>query len=164
VKILLSSLLVALCFCGCAGKDIRKPGESLGFYAVSGALKANTCGDVPSPWDFRIELRKEAAAARLYWAQGDLPISAALSLSREATFNAESSLVVRAATAKRAGCTLTRKDTVQVKLSEDETQFTGSLRYDFYAEPGSACDNVSSAGISGVPCGTQYDLQATVSK
>jgi hypothetical protein len=146
----------------CSGKDIRRPGESLGFYAVSGTLQANSCGDAPSPWTFRVELRKETTPTpKLYWAQGDLPISSPLGTDGKASFAAESVHVIRAATAKVAGCTVIRKDTVTLTLDPTGSKFTGALGYAFSPGEGSECEDLSAAGISALPCSVGYALEGT---
>ncbi len=146
----------------CSGKDIRRPGESLGFYAVTGTLQSNSCGEAPSPWAFRVELRKETTpSAKLYWSQGDMPISSALAADGKASFVAESSHVIRAATAKVAGCTVYRKDTVDLVLDATQTKFTGTLSYAYAAGDGSECEDLSAAGITTLPCSVAYALEAT---
>ncbi len=134
----------------------------MGFYAVTGTLQNNSCGDAPSPWAFRVELRKETTpSAKLYWSQGDMPVSSPLAADGKASFVAESSHVVRAATAKVAGCTVYRKDTVDLVLDPTQTKFAGSLSYTFAAGDGSECEDLSAAGIDSLPCSVSYTLDAT---
>jgi hypothetical protein len=150
---------VLLVLFACIGKDLKRPGDSLGFYAVNGTLTEDSCGDAPSPWSFRVELRKvDKPTPRLYWAQGDIPIGADLNADGKANFSAETSMVVRAPEAKKAGCTVLRADAVSLALAPDRTTFGGNLSYTFSAEQGSVCDNVQKAGISRVPCVVRYTL------
>jgi hypothetical protein len=156
---LIFSVLILL-LPACIGKDIKRPGESLGFFQVSGALREDTCGEAPSPWNFRVELRQDnAKTPRLYWAQGEVPIGADLTADGKAQFTAESSMVVSEKDAKKAGCIVVRSDAVNLALSADRTRFTGDLSYTYAAEPGSVCGNVTKAGIARVPCVTRYDLE-----
>jgi hypothetical protein len=147
-------------FClSCIGKDLRTPGESLGFYNVVGTLEANTCGEAPSPWTFRVELRREAT--RLYWAQGDMPIGAPLAGDGSAKFRAESRMSVSAPTKKSAGCTVVRQDTVDMQLKSTATaddSFVGTLVYEFAPEQGTECPNPNPAGVEVVPCTVRYAL------
>lgn len=147
---------------GCMGKNLREPGESLGFYSVAGTLHENSCGDAPTPWNFRVELRKEKAPeARLFWSQGDIPVGAALGADGKAAFTTESQHIVRAATQKDPGCAVTRKDSVALTLDPSNQKFTGTLRYGFTIEDGSTCGDLSAAGITQAPCSVNYDIQGT---
>jgi hypothetical protein len=150
---------VLLVLSACIGKDLKRPGASLGFYNVTGTLTEDSCGDAPSPWPFRVELRKvEGPSPRLYWAQGDVPIGADLGADGKASFSAESSMVVRAPEAKKSGCTVLRADAVALALAPGQEAFAGNLSYAFSAEQGSVCDNVQKAGITRVPCVVRYTL------
>jgi hypothetical protein len=156
----LGVLALSLSLVSCIGKDIRKPGESLGFFDVVGTLGANTCGEAPSPWTFRVELRKESVpSSRIHWAQGDLPVSATLASDGSATFQSGSSLVISPPSKKSAGCTVVRSDTVALKLAPNDLSFDGTLSYAFAADEGSECTNVSPAGIENTPCNITYTLR-----
>ena len=147
---------------GCMGKNIREPGESLGFYSVAGTLKGNSCGDAPTPWNFRVELRKESTpATRLFWSQGDIPVGAALSSDGKASFATESQHMIRVATSKDPGCVVTRKDSVALTLDATNQKFTGTLTYAYVIEDGSSCGDLTAAGIAQAPCSVNYDILGT---
>lgn len=146
----------------CMGKNLREPGESLGFFAVAGTLTTNSCGDAPTPWNFRVELRKETSpTTRLFWSQGDVPVGADLSAEGKASFTTENPHIVRAATSKDPGCVVTRKDTVTLTLDAASQKFVGTLSYAFAIDDASTCGDLSAAGITQAPCSVNYDIQGT---
>lgn len=157
-------LFLALSFAplGCMGKNLREPGETLGFYSVAGTLHGNTCGEAPTPWSFRVELRKEGVpTSRLFWSQGDIPVGAPLGADGKAQFTTESQHIVRAATQKDPGCAVLRKDAVALTLDPASTTFKGTLTYSFTIEDGSTCGDLSAAGITQAPCSVSYDIEGT---
>ncbi|MDB4942774.1 MAG: hypothetical protein JWP97_2308 [Labilithrix sp.] len=163
--------LAALGLASCTGTDPYRPGQSIGVFHVTAALKSSSCGATPNPWEFDVRLRHELS--RLYWVQGDRPISATVDAASHATLKATSTQTVREAAGKTAACAMQRDDVVDVTLSGVTTNptvdlapadaFLGTMSYHFTAVEGSSCDDqLSAAGgdFDALPCDIAYELKA----
>lgn len=149
----------------CLGKDPYNPGTSLGSFHVDGKLQANACGGsvgAPADWQFDVKLATDPHV--LYWVQGGLPVQGTLDAKSHARLESTSSQVVHDADSGARYCAIVRKDTIDITLSPDETQFTATLVYEFRAADGSACDDQMSASggpYATLPCTVGYALTGT---
>lgn len=162
----------ALLLAACMGTDKTKPGESIGVFHVTAALKSSSCGATPNPWEFDVRLRHELST--LYWVQGDQPISAPVDAASHATLRATTTQTVREATKTTAACAMQRDDVVDVILAGITTSptvdlapasaFLGTMTYHFAAVSGSSCDDQLTAvggDFDALPCDIAYELKAT---
>jgi len=161
---------------GCTGKDPYAPGETLGTFAVTGALVSTTCGATPNPWQFDVKLRHEDTT--IYWVQGGAPIAGIVDRTARAVLKASDVRTVREANArtKTAACTMAREDVVELALApvttpasttavdlSTATSFKGTLTYRFSVAPGSMCDDQlaeSGGDYAALPCEVKYEIGA----
>jgi hypothetical protein len=164
-----ASLLAAVLVASCIGKDAREPGTAIGTFAVTGTLKANSCGSAaPNPWTFSVKLSKDPGT--LYWDQGDYPVAGDLTASNTVTMTSTSTQSGGASSGSST-CTLQRVDKLSTALTPDPTlagsysSFTGTLEYDFSTPAGSGdCSSALAAnggGYATLPCSMTYALTAS---
>jgi hypothetical protein len=153
------------------GTDPYEPGTALGTFAVTGTLKANSCGagQAPNPWSFSVKLSTDPGT--LYWIQGSLPVSGTLSAAHVASLTSTSSQSSYEGDSSVPVCTVDRTDTLSATLTPDTTlaneysAFTGTLTYDFAQD--SASNDCAGAlsenggGYAALPCTITYTLSAT---
>ena len=107
----------------------------------------------------------------LYWIQGGAPLQGRVDATAKTTIETESVFEVRAADAKRALCSVARKDALDMSLSGADgaltrdpsltTSFKGGLVYSFTPTEGSICtDQLTAAGgdFDALPCVVTYEV------
>lgn len=166
----------AVLVASCSGKDPTNPGEPLGTFHVTAALKSSTCGAAPDPWEFDVRLSHEGST--LYWVQGGAPISGLVDRSAKVVLETSDRHELRPADAKAkvAACALIREDVLDVALAgegeavltdlKDTRSLAGRLVYRFTPTPGSDCTDQTSAlggGFAALPCEVAYEVTAVLS-
>jgi hypothetical protein len=148
----------------CSGKDRYRPGDALGTFQVDGALTLNECsaaGAVPNPWTFNVDLGRDPGV--LYWIQGGAPVSGLIDPNGHATLSVTGTTEVRAATAKRKGCTIARIDSFDGTIAPTGpvTEFTGKLSYHYGVADGDCMDQLTEngGGFDALPCTIAYDVK-----
>jgi hypothetical protein len=149
--------------CSAAPGEGRSLGTDLGTFSVAADETANECGPGAlgsSPqWAFDVELLR--ADTELFWdgrVGGDLHADLSFEVA------ASVSIDVRPERAGAAGCAIARDDHIRGVFLPDAagelTAFTGEMRFDFAAAPGSACSPEDGivAGLPRLPCHMSYAL------
>jgi hypothetical protein len=167
--------LVALTTLACSGKDPYSPGTKLGTFHVTAQLTTSSCGAVPNPWEFDVQLNHDGST--IYWVQGQAPIQGRVDSAAHASLATSFTEDLRAADerAKKAACSVTRSDALTMNLADAAakptadpatmTGFTGVLAYAFLPTDGSDCsDQVATEGgdFDALPCEVRYDLTGTL--
>jgi hypothetical protein len=157
---------------GACGTDPYAPGTQLGTFHVKAELVTNGCGATlapPNPWEFDVKLGRDPG--KLYWIQGDVPVSGTLAPNAHATLTASTSQTVSGGDAGGPTCVLARNDAVTAILFTDPTNasevsgFTGTLTYAFSEAAGSTgCatqleDN--GGALAALPCSLEYAMSGT---
>jgi hypothetical protein len=168
--LLLAAGAVASTACMAKGdeKDATIHGTMLGTYQVQGSLKDNNCGaqafGSTDKWDFTVKLSRDGN--KLYWYNGEESIegdvgSDGQSFSFSYTVTGKMSDPVK----NKAGCTMTRTDSLVGTLSGSGTDisgFRGTMTYEFGQTSDSDCTAAAVAeGATALPCGMHYSLVAT---
>lgn len=149
---------------GCNGKNPFAPGEPIGTYRVTGALKESSCGNAPDPWTFEVRLAKDPPSKNptdLHWLTGGPAVSATLSSDGKAAFEWEETRTLRESKGRSAGCVVTRHDSMTLVLASDLASFQAELTYRFTPLEGSACnEELSPEGgdFDALPCATRHAL------
>jgi hypothetical protein len=153
------------------GTDPYEPGTAIGTFAVTGTLRANSCGagQAPNPWTFSVKLSTDPGT--LYWIQGSLPVSGTLSTAHVASLTSTSTQSSYEGDSSVALCTIDRTDSLSATLTPDPTiadeysAFTGTLTYAFAADSSSSdCSGAlveNGGGYAALPCTLTYNLSAT---
>ena len=153
---------------GCVGRgqDAHEPGDRLGTYHVSGALKSDSCKaavlGVSANWAFDVKLSRQDNT--LYWLNGEEAIPGTIA-SDGRSFDFESGVAVPLAAAQgaRPGCTIDRGDTGNGKLSStssDVKSFSIDLSFDYAADSSSQCAGFVGVegGFASLPCAVSYSM------
>ncbi|MFZ5897424.1 MAG: hypothetical protein ACOY0T_40600 [Myxococcota bacterium] len=147
-------------------KDSKIPGDLLGTYAMSGVLKADSCGaellGAPDPWKFEVKLSR--FQRDLYWLNGREAIVGDIAAD-DTSFQFKTRIDVPLSPAAKgaAGCTVSRYDQADGKLSasgEDVAGLTATLSFRYEAKPGSECLEIIGipGGVQQLPCTLSYGL------
>lgn len=160
--VLVASALVVSC-----GTNL--PGKTLGTYAVTGVLGANTCGSglgAPDPWQFDVQLSETPSMLYWNWMDAGPLLSGPRTDSVDATLIGYQIANVDATGAGMGPCDLQRNDEVDIELGEGPlpSSFEATLTYEFSAQEGADCsDQLSRAGgmYAALPCSISYSLTAS---
>lgn len=148
----------------CAACLAHQPGSTLGTFAVTGALKTQTCGadlQAENPWAFDVHLSKSGTT--LFWLQDSAPaLSGVLDPSGNATLTTNEIFDLSEPDAGVAYCAVIRTDTFKAALgtSAAPSDFTGSIAYHYELDQGSDCGGLLAGQFDSVPCDVTYDLSA----
>lgn len=162
-KSLLASAAVLFGFgAGCAA-EADLPGDSLGTFAVTAVLSANTCGsqlETENPWKFQAEM--SFSDNTLYFrVDGEDYVSAALDSDDTATFTT----VDNSQSATDNSCSISLKSTSTVTLDSttDPETSSGSFHFEYSALQDDTCASQLSenGGIyDELPCEVEYQYTA----
>jgi hypothetical protein len=155
---------------GCIGRgqDAHEPGDRLGTFHVTSALKRDTCQaallGVTNDWQFDVKLSRQADT--LYWLNGEEAIPGAI--AKDGTsFSFESGVEVPLAAAQgaRPGCVITRADSASGALGSSTTDvpsFQVELGFGYAVKPGSECSGWVGVqgGFASLPCTVSYSGSA----
>ena len=159
---------------GCApydpDRDSKIPGDLLGTYSMSGALKSDSCNaellGAPDPWSFELKLSR--FERDLYWLNGREAIVGDIDAD-SATFHFKTRIDVVLSPAARgaAGCVVSRNDQADGKLNaegESVTSVSAALSFRYEAKPGSECLEIIGipGGVQQLPCSLSYGLSGTL--
>lgn len=155
---------IALAACALAACLAHQPGTALGTYAVTGSLKAQTCGaglQPDNPWSFDVRLSRSGST--LFWLQDSSPaLSGTIDPSGNATFTTSEIFDLSEPDAGVAYCAVVRTDTFKAALgtTTDPSDFTGTIAYHYELDQGSSCGGLLAGQYDSIPCDVSYDLSA----
>jgi hypothetical protein len=157
---------------GCLGhgQDAHEPGDRLGTYHVSGALKSDSCqaavlGVTPT-WAFDVKLSRQDET--LYWLNGEEAIPGTIaSDGRSFTFQSGVVVTLDPPRGVHPGCVVDRSDAGTGKLSSSGTDvktFSIDMSFGYAAESGSQCGGSAGVGVEGgfatLPCVVSFSMTA----
>ena len=155
---------------GCVGhaEDAHEPGDRLGTYHATSALKGDTCQaavlGASANWQFDVKLSRRAST--LYWLNGQEAIPGTLERNGT-TFSFESGVEVplQAAQGVRPGCVVERTDSATGELSSKSTDvqtFTAELSFGYSVKSGTQCAGFIGVqdGFASLPCQVDYSVTA----
>lgn len=147
-------------------QDSRQPGEQLGFYAVTGRLREDTCGaanlSAPTQWSFEVKLSR--AGSTLYWLNGREAIVGDIDKTGSFSFDTRVDMPLSRPHGAVKGCTMTRRDSATGALTRADAAFAGDLSYSYAAAVDSECSEFATgaAGLPlALPCTLTYSLSGT---
>lgn len=154
-----------LCACGDGQYDAKTPGDPIGQFAITGALRRDDCEaavlGVVDPWEFEVKLSR--LGSDLYWLNGREAISGSISADRSFAFDARVDIALERSRAGRPGCTLSRRDRASGTLSPDAVTaatIEGEIAFRYEVRPGFDCSNAIGVpgGFARLPCEVRFDL------
>jgi len=145
------------------------PGNTLGFYAVTGNVQTNSCGaglGAPSPWKFNVEISKDTS--KLYWntMDGSPLLVGQVTGNSVSLDDDEGGYADTGPDGGPGACIMQRDETISLTLDSPTKpkSFTGTLTYQFSVASGSDCaDQMAAQGgiYDTLPCTLSYGVSGS---